>query len=363
MSRITLITNSLGHGGSEKQAAFLGAGLLERGWDVRVISMLGRDDYSDPELARRTTVIGKRGRGDMLNVVQGTRQAIDPGAPVLCFNWYPHVVAALAVPGSLRVARFGGTPSADGVRGGRRLLARRAQRTAAAVVGCSWGVVKQAVAELGSPTTACACIPNAVYFAGDKPVGAGGPAWPRPYLLSVGRLSPEKDHATLIDAFGLVAQHVGHDLLIAGDGSGQAHVSRLVAESGVSDRIHMIGYRSDVPALLAGADLLVHTSRWEGFGCVLVEAMAAGTPFVATDAPYGPRSIVDTVPGGVLVPVGDVGAISDAVVRLLGDAEERERLAAVGFEGVPRFFAPERILDAYEVLIRSMSRPPVVVRR
>ncbi len=122
---------------------------------------------------------------------------------------------------------------------------------------------------------------------------------------------------------------------------------------GLDERVHFVGYRHDVPALIAGADLLVHTSRWEGFGCVLVEAMALGTPFVATDAPYGPRSIVELVPGGVLVPVGDADAVAREVGRLLGDEAERGRLAAIGVDGVPRYFSAERIIDSYEALIAA----------
>jgi len=355
MSSVVLVTNSLGHGGSEKQAAFIGAGLLARGWDVRVVSMLGRDDYANADLAGRVVVVGKRGRGDLPRVVSRVRELMPIDGPLLCFNWYPQVVAHLAAPDSLRIARFGGIPSADGVTSARRFLARRAQRSAEAVVGCSWGVARQAVAELGSPVSACSCIPNAVYFQADTTSGAAGAAWPRRYLLSVGRLSPEKDHETLLRAFALLAPRVEHDLLVAGDGEELDRLMRTAEELGVAERAHFLGYRHDVPALMQGADLLVHTSRWEGFGCALVEAMALGTPFVATDAPYGPRSIVDLVAGGVLVRVGDAEAVAGEVLRLLRDEGQRRRLAEIGVEGVPRFFSAERILDAYETLIEAAS--------
>ena len=70
MSRVTLVTNSLGHGGSEKQCAFIGSGLLDRGWDVRVVSILGRDDYADDRLRERTTVIEKRGPLDLVRTLR-----------------------------------------------------------------------------------------------------------------------------------------------------------------------------------------------------------------------------------------------------------------------------------------------------
>jgi len=352
MNRITLVANSLGHGGSEKQAAFIGSGLLERGWDVRMISVLGRDDYSEPRLAERTTVLGKRGRGDFMRIVGAAREVIDPTAPVLCFNWYPHVLTRIAAPSALRIARFGGLPSSDGVRGARRMLARHAQRSAAAVVGCTWGVTKLAVEELGAPRYACTCIPNGIYFRDYS--AAEGPVWPRPYVLAAGRLSAEKDHATLLRAFAIVAPQIEHDLIIAGDGAEEASLREQIRALGLDNRAHLVGYRQDLPSLLASADLLVHTSRWEGFGNVLVEAMAAGTPVVATDAPFGPRAILETVPGGVLVPIGDERAIAHEVLRLLGDDIERQRLSDIGHEGVPRNYSADRLLGAYEQLITAL---------
>ena len=353
MSKVTLFANSLGHGGSERQAAFLGDGLLSRGWDVSMVCVLDRDDYSSKELRSRTTVLGKRGRYDLPGVIARAGRVLDARSPLICFNWYPHMVASFAVPAAPRIVRFGGTPSADGVTGVRRVLSRRGQRTALAVVGCSWGVVRQAIAELGDPVAACASIPNAVYRSDVAQAPAKSP-WPRRYVLAAGRLSPEKDHATLIDAYARIASEIEHDLLIAGDGPRQQELAEDIARRGLQQRIHLIGYQTDLQPWFAHADLLVHTSRWEGFGIVLIEAMRAGVPVVATDAPHGPRYVLDTVPGGVIVPVGDAAAIASEVARLLGDAPERARLAEIGRLGVPVAFDPERALDAYEVLLHAV---------
>jgi len=352
MPKVTLFANSLGHGGSERQAAFIGNGLLERGWEVQMLCVLDRDDYASSELRRRTKVLGKRGRYDLPGVIGRARAALDTSAPLICFNWYPHMVAAFAAPAAPRIVRFGGTPSADGVTGVRKALARHAQRGALAVVGCSWGVVRQAVNELGDPAVACAAIPNAVYLA-QAPAEQSESPWPRPYIIAAGRLSPEKDHATLIDAFARVAATVEHDLLIAGDGTHRRQVEAEITKRHMEDRVHLIGYQTDLYRWLSHADLLVHTSRWEGFGIVLIEAMRAGVPVIATDAPYGPRSVLDAVPGGVLVPVGDSAAIGAEIVRLLADDVERARLSQIGVSGVPAAFDPERVLDAYEALLAA----------
>ena len=253
--------------------------------------MLGRDDYADADLASRTVVLGKRGRGDLLNVVRRAREMIPADDPVLCFNWYPHVVAQLAVPqlAADRTVRWYPV--------GRRRHRRPAiLRSPGATLGGSGRGLLLGCGETSrmsgawlADLAACACIPNAVGFPNELGEKPGGPSWPRPYLLSVGRLSPEKDHETLLRSFALLSSQLEHDLVVAGDGPNLDRLKKIVSASGLDERVHFVGYRRDIPALMGGADLLVHTSRWEGFGCVLVEAMALGTPFVATDAPYGPR--------------------------------------------------------------------------
>jgi len=318
-----------------------------------VISLLGRDDYADDILRSRTVVVEKRGRMDLGRVIGALKREVRADAPVLCFNWYTHVLTAQAVPASARIARYGNAPSDDGVRGVRRLLARRAQRSACAVVGCSWGVAREAVRELGSPRILCAGIPNAAVFAQSRD-GARAP-WPQPYLLSAGRLHPQKDHATLLAAFKLVAPVVPHDLVIAGDGPDEPEVRRLVEQDPVlRDRVHLVGYQTDFEPWMRNAALLVHTSRWEGFGNVIIEAMSVGTPVVVTDAPWGPRDILERVPAGRLVPVGDAESVASAVLDLLGNEQERSRLGDIGRRGVKDHFSISAALDAYERLVNAV---------
>lgn len=352
--QVTLFVNSLGHGGSERQAAFIGEGLLARGWDVAVLCVLERDDYASPQLAERTVVLGKRGRADWFRMVSSASQHLDRARLTLCFNWYPHAVASLARPEAPRVVRYGGIPQQDGVVGLKRVLARRAQRSARAVIGCSWGVTRSAVEYLGPPAQLCAAIPNAVFGLDVADSGLDSP-WPRPYLLSVGRLSAEKGHETAIRAFAQVAEKIPHDLLIAGDGTAEAQLRSLISLLDLRERVHLIGYRGDLERWLAHATLLVHTPKWEGFGIVLIEAMRAGLPVVVTDAPFGPGDVIARVPGGVLVPVGDVHAVADQIIRLVDDPGERARLGEIGARMVPTAFSPDASIDAYERLLSTVG--------
>jgi glycosyltransferase involved in cell wall biosynthesis len=120
-------------------------------------------------------------------------------------------------------------------------------------------------------------------------------------VISVARLDPVKDLATLLDAFALVRRRVPHSrLLIVGDGPDRATLAANAACLDLADSVTFIGYRSDVQSLLPSADLYVNSSITEGISITILEAMAAGLPVVAT-AVGGTPEVVDRTTG-LLVP-------------------------------------------------------------
>lgn len=146
-----------------------------------------------------------------------------------------------------------------------------------------------------------------------------------PYIVSVARLDEiQKDHRTLLRAYArLVETHAGgalqEDLVIVGDGGFRAELEALAVELGIGERVHFTGYRNNPHAVVARASALVLSSRYEGMPMVLLEALALGKPVISTDCPTGPREILDDGRFGLLVPVGDVDAMADALSRLLSD--------------------------------------------
>lgn len=160
-----------------------------------------------------------------------------------------------------------------------------------------------------------------------------------PLLLAVGRLHPQKDYPTLLRACAELPRTPAWRLLILGEGEQRPHLERLIGELGLTGRAALGGQVANPYAYMARARLLVLSSAWEGFGNVLVEAMALGTPVVATDCPHGPREILDKGRLGRLVPVGEAealaAAISDALVQptpqpeVLQAATEPYRVATV----------------------------------
>ncbi|HXF60721.1 MAG TPA: glycosyltransferase, partial [Caldilineaceae bacterium] len=132
----------------------------------------------------------------------------------------------------------------------------------------------------------------------------------------VGRLAEQKGHIYLLRALALVNQVLPVDAVVIGGGPLAEPLAAAATQLGIGERVHWLGRRDDVPALLASLDLLVSSSLWEGFPTVLLEAMAAGIPVIATDV-SGSRELVQTGETGVLVPPGQPEPLAAAMIALL----------------------------------------------
>lgn len=148
-----------------------------------------------------------------------------------------------------------------------------------------------------------------------------------PVVLTVGRLVPMKDHATLLRAFARLRAGRPVRLLILGEGKWRSSLRWLAAELGVTADVDMPGWTTNPYAHMAHADLFVLSSREEGFGNVLVEALACGCPVVATDCPSGPAEILDHGRYGTLVPPGDDEAMAKAMAGALDVPVDASMLA------------------------------------
>ncbi len=164
-----------------------------------------------------------------------------------------------------------------------------------------------------------------------------------PLALCLARLDPQKDHPTLLRAWDrVVSARPEARLLLAGDTQlgGDAYVDSLhglVNSLGLDGSVHFLGLRRDPSDLLAAADLLVMSSRWEGLGLVFLEAMNAALPVVAT-AVGGVPEIVREGDTGLLVEPGDPEALSDAILRLIDDPKLAVRLGKSGRRRLERDF-------------------------
>ncbi len=165
-------------------------------------------------------------------------------------------------------------------------------------------------------------------------------------ILGIGRLVQQKDFSTLISSFARVRQEIPQArLIILGEGSKRAALERKAAEMGLEEVIDMPGFVENPYSYLDRANLFVLSSAWEGFGNVLVEAMAAGTPVVSTDCPSGPEEILEGGRYGYLVPTGEPDQMADAIVATLKKPLPGEELQQRAMS-----FSVEKILADYESL-------------
>jgi glycosyltransferase involved in cell wall biosynthesis len=174
-------------------------------------------------------------------------------------------------------------------------------------------------------------------------------------LLVPARLHPEKGHSHLFRALPELRQRCKQPflVLVAGDGPFRAEYEREVAALGVSDLVRFLGFRHDMPDLMAAADLVVLPSVTEAFGLVLTEALFLGTPVVATRVGGVPEIIADGV-DGVLVPPGDSAALAAAIGGLLTSDEARARLQGAGRRKVAETFGFDRMIRGYESLYAEL---------
>ncbi len=172
-----------------------------------------------------------------------------------------------------------------------------------------------------------------------------------PVVLGVGRLTEQKGFDVLIEAFGRLRQRRGARLVILGEGPARDSLEDQAAALGLSADVDLVGSVPDVLPWARRASLYVLSSRYEGLPNVLIEALAAGVPVVATDCPSGPREILEGGRLGPLVPVDDAEALAAAMEQALGHpppVEERES-SLVRFRSGP---VAQRYLETMGLLDR-----------
>jgi len=175
----------------------------------------------------------------------------------------------------------------------------------------------------------------------------------RPSVIGmVARLDAIKDHDTLLQALSLVRRQVPDcELWIVGDGVRRVALEDQARSLGVADRVKFLGNRSDVPELLGQMDVYAFsTTRDEGFGIALIEAMAAGVPVVASDVPAC-REVLGNGEAGIIVPPGDATKLAEAIVELLQNQELRANICAAAARRVQREYSIEKCAARWEALL------------
>ncbi len=217
------------------------------------------------------------------------------------------------------------------------------------IIAISRGVGDDLAKILGWPSERITTAPNPVVTPELYRLAKAPPEHPwfhddgPPVILGVGRLEPQKDFTTLLEAFALLRQRHPCRLMILGEGKLRRELTELAKRLNIQDSLRMPGFVTNPYPYMAHASLFTLSSAWEGFGNVLAEALALGTPVVATDCPNGPSEILEQGRYGPLVPMKNPEALAEAMEKTLASPPDRNLLR----EAAQRRYTVERSADAY----------------
>jgi glycosyltransferase involved in cell wall biosynthesis len=228
-----------------------------------------------------------------------------------------------------------------------RAFARRVDR----VIAITYALERFIVDRVGIPAEKVDVVPY-----GLDALPGGGASIDVPddaeVVLAVGRLVPQKGHDVAVRALpALLREHPRALLVVLGDGPERERLRKLAASLGVGRALHLPGHVPGIGSWLERARVLVHPSRWEGFGLVSLEAMLAGRPVVATRVSSAPEIVIDGETG-LLVPREDPHALATALAAVLGDGALARRLGEAGQRRAREEFSvarmTERTIAVYE---------------
>jgi glycosyltransferase involved in cell wall biosynthesis len=245
-----------------------------------------------------------------------------------------------------------------------RALARRFYPRADAIIAISRGVAADLEWSIPAAANRITTVYNPVDLADIERLGrervehpwfAGGGA---PVILAVGKLKRQKDFPTLLRALRIVRATRPARLVILGEGEERRRLQKLALSLGIADDVALPGFIDNPFPWMTGASVFVLSSAWEGFSNVLLEALACGCPVVSTDCPSGPAEILAGGLYGPLVPVGDADALAAAIVALLEQPPDRERLRRRA-----RDFSLDAAVNGYLKVLLAMGRTGAAPRR
>jgi glycosyltransferase involved in cell wall biosynthesis len=349
MQRIAIFVPSLEGGGMERVAVDLANGLGAD--DVAVDLVVAQDSGTYRADVADTVRIVDLKASRILRAIRPLHAYLRQQRPdaLLGIGFHTNLATVAAVAGLRRRPRVVLSQHsmirdqlrslAPARRAGLRLLVHLTYRQADLVIIVSEGARKDLESLLGNCSTPLRVIYNPVSAARIRASASTGPVHPwleddgPPVVVSAGRLMPAKDQATLIRSFRLLVDTFPARLVLLGEGQERPRLEAMVAELELENHVDLPGFAPNPYASMVHASAFVLSSRYEGLGLVLIEALYLGLPVVSTDCPSGPREVLQGGRYGRLVPVGDPRALADAIrAALTGDNETDPAAAADDYE-------------------------------
>ena len=364
LSLVFLITG-LAYGGAETQLVNLATRLKERGWDVRVVSMLPPQAFTD-ELKQA---------GIPLATLDMRRGVADPRAVFrlvkMLREWQPDIVHSHMIHANLlaRIARiFYKIPvlicTAHNIDEGgrwREIAYRLTDFLADITTNVSQAAVERYISVGAVPKDKIRFMPNGIDTSKFKPDEMARKrlrnelgldecfVW-----LAVGRFEEAKDYRNMLQAFSkVVAKKSDVILLLVGQGSLMEEAQELADELDLTDKVRFLGLRRDVPDLMNAADAYVLSSAWEGMPMVLLEASACGLPIVATDVGGNSEVVLDGRTG-YIVPSRNPEALALAMEKMMAlSPEQRSEMGEAGRAHIEDNYSLDRVVSKWEELYKE----------
>ena len=361
--RIAIFVPTLAFGGVERVMLNLAQGLCERGFEVDVVAPQVKGEFQAhvPKKARVVNLQAGRVLTSLPKLVRYLRR--ERPAAVLTAMEHCSVIAIWAraiacVPTAIiatvhtnlsEVVKHAPSRKVRLVPLACRCFLHRADAVVAVSQGVANDLIEHApkcrarIKVIYNPIISSNILSQAKHVVEHAWFEPGQP----PLILAAGRLVEQKDFATLIRAFAQMRQQRPARLLILGEGEERQRLEALADELGNRQHISLPGYEENPYKYMSKAALFVLSSAWEGFGNVLVEALAAGAPVLATDCKDGPREILEAVGQGRLVRVGDADALAREMLASLAEKPQAVSPAAL------QVFTLDYVVDQYAALIES----------
>ncbi len=364
--KIALFSASLAGGGAQRVILTLAQAFKERGHPVQLLLAQARGEFLGDVPAG--IPVHDLGQAHVFQALPGLIRVLRRERPDILLSTQTHAnlvalwAARLAGVQTKVVVREANTMSVNAALTSRKeLLLTRLARIfypqAGGIVAISNGAAAdlrrtahlrpEKIKVIYNPVVSPALLEKALQPPAHPWFASGCP----PVVLAVGRLVENKDFPTLLRAFARARQRQELHLLILGEGNQRRDLEALVKTLGLERQVQLPGFTPNPFAYMAHAAVFVLCSRVEGFGNVLAEALACGTPVVSTDCPSGPAEILEGGRYGALVPVGDDEKLAEAILKALQSPPDKSLLQARGAE-----FSVDRAVEQYLALFHSLER-------
>ncbi len=366
--RISFFLPTLAGGGAERAMLHLAEGFVDRGFEVDLVLAEASGEYLDqvsskirivdfkstpPVIVTKTLALKRYLQQERPNVLFS---ALDIFSSALWARWQTDAPTKIVMCVQTYLSEQFGNHQRNTIGRLRPKMVRWLYPKSDAIVAASLGTAKDVAEITGLPLDRISVVYNPVvtpemqarihdsidhsWFAPDQP----------PVLLGVGRLVSQKDFFTLIRAFAEVRAVRPARLMILGEGEQRSQLEQLIHELRLDADVALPGFVENPYAYMAHAAIFVLSSRYEGFGNVVAEALATGTAVVSTDCPSGPAEILDYGKYGKLVPTENPSALATAILETLDTSTDSDALRDRSLE-----FTRDRIVDQYVAVVEQLT--------